>query len=195
MSQLKFKRTNVTALTPCKITVYQIAALVDIPKHNVKAGDLGGYIEEDDNLSHGGACWVSDQAMVYSLANVTGDALVAEQAQIYDQAHVGEQASVKGSAEVYGDALVGEQAQVEGAAHVFGGARIFGKAVVSGRSHVHGNALIAGKSQVSEEADIETGVFEMELGAPTLTDISFPSPNHLRDETHPRYDERLMPRP
>lgn len=31
----------------------------------VNAGDLGGWIESEDNLSHHGDCWVADNAKVY----------------------------------------------------------------------------------------------------------------------------------
>lgn len=38
------------------------------------AGDLGGYIEKEDNLSHDGNAWVSDNACVGGNAWVGGDA-------------------------------------------------------------------------------------------------------------------------
>ena len=40
--------------------VFQIKALISFG--NVKAGDLGGYIEKEDNLSHKGNAWVSGNA-------------------------------------------------------------------------------------------------------------------------------------
>ena len=33
---------------------------------NVKEGELGGYIESEDNLSHDGMCWVYAEAKVFS---------------------------------------------------------------------------------------------------------------------------------
>ena len=41
-------------------TLYKIRALRDFS--NVKAGDIGGYIESEKNLSHHGSCWVYDNA-------------------------------------------------------------------------------------------------------------------------------------
>lgn len=32
------------------VTLHRIRALIDIPEHDVKAGDLGGWIEEEFNL-------------------------------------------------------------------------------------------------------------------------------------------------
>jgi hypothetical protein len=44
--------------------VYQIKALRDIPRIGVKAGDLGGYIESERNLSQQGNAFISGNAQV-----------------------------------------------------------------------------------------------------------------------------------
>lgn len=52
--------------------LHRIRAVRDILEHNVKAGDLGGWIEKEANLSHDGSAWVSDEARVYGEAQVAG---------------------------------------------------------------------------------------------------------------------------
>ena len=42
----------------------------------IKIGDLGGWIEKEENLSHKGNAWVYDNAKVYGNAKVCGDAKV-----------------------------------------------------------------------------------------------------------------------
>ncbi len=42
----------------CGRTLYQIRALQDIEELEVKAGDLGGWIEKIENLSQDGEAWV-----------------------------------------------------------------------------------------------------------------------------------------
>lgn len=54
----------------------RIRALRDIPRHGIKKGDLGGYIESEHNLSHDGDCWISGSAVVYGNAEVYGKAWV-----------------------------------------------------------------------------------------------------------------------
>ena len=56
------------------VILHRIKALRDVG--NVKAGDLGGWIEKEDNLSHEGYCWVYGDAAVYGNAEVYGDAAV-----------------------------------------------------------------------------------------------------------------------
>ena len=43
----------------------------------VEAGELGGYIEKEENLSEDGNAWVYADAMVYGNARVSGDAEVS----------------------------------------------------------------------------------------------------------------------
>lgn len=55
-------------------TLYRIKALKDFG--DVKAGDLGGYVESEDNLSHEGTCWIYHNAKVYDNVRVANNAKV-----------------------------------------------------------------------------------------------------------------------
>ena len=55
-------------------TLYRIKALREFG--NVEKGDLGGYIESENNLSHYGNAWVYDNARVCGNALFCGNAMV-----------------------------------------------------------------------------------------------------------------------
>ena len=110
-------RTDLTIKVGEK-TLYRIEATKDIEKYSVKAGDLGGYIEKEDNLS--GNAWVSGDARVY------GDALVCGNARVYGDAEVCGNAWIYGNARVYGDVRVSGDALVCGNALIYGNARVYG---------------------------------------------------------------------
>lgn len=61
--------------------LFRVVAVKDFGK--VKAGDLGGWIASEANLSHEGACWVTDEAMVYGDAVVCDDAIISGSARVY----------------------------------------------------------------------------------------------------------------
>ena len=86
--------------------LHRIRAVRDIPEHNVKAGDLGGWLETEENLSHNGAAWVMNSAYVMGKARVMGKALVADSALVMDSAYVMGKARVTDSARVMGNARV-----------------------------------------------------------------------------------------
>ena len=51
----------------------RIKALIDIPCHGVKAGDLGGLIQSGKNLSNVGNCWIHKNSIVVGDKTVVGD--------------------------------------------------------------------------------------------------------------------------
>lgn len=79
-------------------TIYRIRALKDFG--DVKAGDLGGYIEKEENLSQEGNCWGYDNARVFDNAKVYDDVIVCENAKIYGDSEVYGETQIYGNTEV-----------------------------------------------------------------------------------------------
>lgn len=73
-------RTDLT-IEICGKTLFRIEAKRNIEKFGVKKGELGGYVESEDNLS--GNAWVSGDARVSGNARVFGDAWVYGEAWVY----------------------------------------------------------------------------------------------------------------
>ena len=70
MRHRKFKLTDDTILVDGNI-LHRIEAVRDFS--DVNAGDKGGYLESEDNLSHEGNCWVYDDSKVYNNARICGN--------------------------------------------------------------------------------------------------------------------------
>ena len=72
-------------------TLYRIRALREIVFTDgavVARGELGGYIEDEGNLSHAGNAWVFGDARVSDSAWVFGDAQVSDNARVFGDAWV-----------------------------------------------------------------------------------------------------------
>ena len=110
-------------------TLRRIRALVAIGL-TVAAGDFGGYIEAESNLSVSGDAWV------YGNAQVSGDAWVSDKARVSGGARVFGDAQVYGNARVYGDAQVSGDAWVSDNARVYGNARVSDNAAIVWFSNV-----------------------------------------------------------
>ena len=83
-------------------TLFRIKALISFG--NVKAGELGGYVEKEENLDHGGNAWVYGDARVYGNARVYGDARVYGNARVCGDAWVcvdADYATAKGFGSVF----------------------------------------------------------------------------------------------
>ena len=81
----KFELTSEFVTNVFGVKLFRIRALVEFG--NVHKGELGGYVEKEENLDHDGNAWV------YGNARVCGDARVYGNAEVYGNA---DYAMVKG---------------------------------------------------------------------------------------------------
>lgn len=145
----------------------RIRALRDIPvpRHDMSAqkivaGNYGGWIESEENLSQDGDCWIDinatvcEHARVSENAHVQEHAYVGEHAQVTDRATVSSVARVVGHALIRGDADVSGYANIDGHAWVEGHSTISCNAYVGERAHVYAHAYVGSASKVKGNAHV-----------------------------------------
>lgn len=123
------------------ITLYRIKALKSF--NDVKIGDLGGWVQSEENLSQEGNCWIYDEAIVY------------EYAKIYDNAEVRCSSLISGDSRVFENALVTDYVTVSDSSCIYGNARIYGSAKISGTAQIGGKADVCGDSIVCDNVLID----------------------------------------
>jgi carbonic anhydrase/acetyltransferase-like protein (isoleucine patch superfamily) len=131
-------------------TYHRIKALINFG--DVKADQLGGWIENKKNLSQKGTCWINEDAIVCGKAKVSGNAIISGKAIIC------------GKAKVYGDAVISGNTMVYGYARIYGNAKVHGtlskkksgekaevfSTIIGDFAMVYGNALVYGEVKVLE---------------------------------------------
>ena len=157
MEEKKYELTDETIDVDGRI-LHRIKAIKDFCF--ITAGDLGGFIEKEYNLSHDNNAWVSGYAWVYDNAKVSDDARVFGNARVYGNAKVSSYAQVFDNAQVSGDAKVSGYAQVSSYAKVSGNAMVFDDAIVFGNAEVcdytqiYGNAMVRDNAIVFDNAQV-----------------------------------------
>lgn len=141
----KFELTN-ESKEYLGVTLYRIKSLKDFG--DVKAGELGGFVEKEDNLSQNGDCWIYNNAMVFDNANVYSNA------KIFNAAKVCGNAKVYENAQIYNDAIVHKNATIYGCARIFEKANVCGDAFVSDNATIYGNARITNRAMIYGDANI-----------------------------------------
>lgn len=137
-SMSKYKITEIEH--PKYPWLYRIQALIDV-NEKVPEGTLGGFVENENNLSQEGTCWIYD------------DAICCENGEVKEEAALYDGSLVRGYAVVTGDATFYDRAVAKRDCYICGGeikenAIISGKAfidtvgvnapVIGGESHVYG---------------------------------------------------------
>jgi carbonic anhydrase/acetyltransferase-like protein (isoleucine patch superfamily) len=133
-------------------TLTRIRALKDLKGENgflIKAGDLGGYIESETNLSHFGTSWVHPDAVVYGNSEVKDDAQLMDSSILRYKSTLKDKAIVDGASIVQSSSIVMGTAQVRNS--VLNGNVVVGaKAVISNTPQVLKNTRIFGCSFIKK---------------------------------------------
>ena len=127
--------------------LYRIKALKDF--YNVTIGDLGGFVESEENWSQEGECWLDGNSCAYNNAKVSGNA------KLYDMT------IVSGNSKIYDTAILEDRCYVSGNAEVYEEANLKGDISVVDDAKIHGNVTIVGGQTYSGNADIENNMHHL----------------------------------
>lgn len=127
MTKRKYKFTGET-MRHFDRTLHRIQALRSFG--DVKAGDLGGWLESEANLSHSGMCWIYDEAKAYDQSRVCNDARIYNEAEISGRARVSGKVRISDSVSVHSRARVRGEAVIRGTVHISDDTEIAGKAYI-----------------------------------------------------------------
>lgn len=157
MKNRKYRLVNQQRMKPTdrggfifKKRFYQLQALIDIPLHGVKAGDLGGFVSNKKILSHEGSCWIGGTAKIYKHARVIDDAYVGGTVKIFND-FGNSMITISESAKVLGDVEVSiytftssSKAKKDKSIQISGHAIISGNVAISNNSIINDHASISG---------------------------------------------------
>ncbi len=136
--------------------LYRIKAVRSF--NDVKKGDLGGYVQSENNLSHDDDCWIYDNSSVFDNAKVSGNASIHGESQICGYAKVYGYAQVNSSiikdkAEIYDEAFI-EDSTIKGSVKVNYKSEVK-KSYLRDKCAVIGNSLVV-NSHIGDMAIIDS---------------------------------------
>jgi hypothetical protein len=151
MSNDKYELTNETKRSHFAWrTLHRIKALRDIGT-DVKAGDLGGWIEQELNLATFGECWIYDDACCYAEGRVSNDAQMRDRSECSGGWVIGN-AVVTDDVFLTGGGKIMDNARAHDHAQITGYATVFGTSTLTGFAYLDRNALI-GPNQTVHAAE------------------------------------------
>lgn len=123
--------------------LYRVKALRNFG--DVKKGDIGGYVQSEDNLSHEGYCWVHDNAKIY------------DDARIYGNSEIWDYAVIQDNARIYGNSQISDCAVIDGNSRIYGDSEIWNYAIIRDNALIYGDSVISGNAFIGGDAEIKTG--------------------------------------
>ena len=147
----KYKLTS-EVKTVNGVKVYRIQALRSFKLINgklVKAGDLGGWIESEANLSHSELCWVYDECTMYGNAKRTENAIGYGNSRQFGNSRQSGNSQQYGNSWQYGDSWQSGTSRQHGTSWQYGNSRQYGDSRQHGTSQQYGDSRQFGNSQQS----------------------------------------------
>lgn len=146
----KYKLTRETTTLSNGKVLHRIVALRSF--NGIHAGDLGGFVESEDNLSHIGNCWIFNDAMAYDNSRVGQDARLYGKAKIYESAMITGYATLYDYARAFGNSIVRGRSRLSSAA------KIYGNAYISGDFSACSDVNICGDVELFDSMVLKTGI-------------------------------------
>jgi carbonic anhydrase/acetyltransferase-like protein (isoleucine patch superfamily) len=156
--------------------VYRLKALVNIPEHGVKEGDLGGRVTSKFTLSQEGICWIDFHAEVLGNVSVSEDAFIGGTARVICNAadcniEISGKAKISGRSKVTlttphgaegqalnsvitGNTKISDSASVSNVGYMDGDLDIYASATLHGVKQVTGHVLIGGDAYLDNDCVI-----------------------------------------
>ncbi len=127
MEQKKYKLTDETMCFD-GVTFHRIQAIKDFG--NVTAGEFGGWVESERNLSQSSDCWIAMEAKAYGGTEIS------------DSARLTRKAIACGNSTICGNALVSDESVIRGFTYLCGNVEVYGKSVIDGDASLHRNVKV-----------------------------------------------------
>lgn len=150
MSDKKYEILKDQAITMGGSLIYRIRALKDFG--DVEAGEMGGFVACEENLSHDGTCWIYGDAMVYHSAKVKDNAIVRGYVHVYNESRVMHNAIVEGRARVFGHGTVYGNARIKDNGSVFDHGVVHGFAIVQDNATVRDHGRVCNEGIIKDNA-------------------------------------------
>lgn len=147
-------------------TVYRIKSLrtfIDKEGNIVNAGDLGGFVRSELNLSHEGRCWVRDDAVVADYAVVDKNALLMKDCLVHNTANISDNSVITDTSIIGGGAKVFGNNTIRGNCSIDGNVQIEdsylnGRIIISDFAEISNSTIIGSNIVIQNDANIENSL-------------------------------------
>ena len=103
MENRKYELTNITMEFGGR-TLYRIRALKDFS--DVKKGELGGWVSNENNLSQYGDCWIYNEAKCMDYSMVCDNSKIFDNSEMHGYCEMWDNSEMHEDCKIYGDTRI-----------------------------------------------------------------------------------------
>ena len=139
MEELKYELTNITMDFEGE-KLYRIKALKDFK--DVKKGDLGGWVSNEDNLSQYGDCWIYDEA------KCTGNSRMYRNSAMYGYSEMHDNSVMYGDSKMYGYSEMHGDSAMHGNSSMYDNSAMYDDSEMYDNTKMHDNTEMHDNSRM-----------------------------------------------
>ena len=130
-------------------TLHRIRALRNF--NDVKAGDIGGFVESEWNLSQEGNCWIYDDAICMDSASVYDNAKMYNRSCMYNYSRMYDNSEMYDNSRMYNNSKMFDNSEMYGNSIMFDNSRMYNNSKMFDNSSLHGNAKASGNAILKDD--------------------------------------------
>ena len=153
MNNKKYKLSNITMKFEGR-RLYRIRALRDFS--DVDAGELGGWVESENNLSQEGDCWIYDNAKcvdnarMYDNSTIYNNSEMHHNARMYDNSTIYDDGKMYDNARMYDNSTMYKNSIMCSSSRMYDNSRMCNNSILKGNDKLYGKLV----SRVEEFIEI-----------------------------------------
>lgn len=153
---------NMTESILSMCTLYRIRALKDFG--DVKAGDLGGWIRSENNLSQYGNCWIYDTSLVIDNALICDNAKICDDSIVRGNSKICNNTIVDNNSAIWHNSCIMNNAKISNSvvkqnalikdnasirdSYIFDFSIVSGDAIITGPIFIRDDVIVEGNSKI-----------------------------------------------
>ena len=138
--------------------LHRIKALKDF--EDVEKGDLGGYVENKNNLSQDGNCWIyndakaMDNSRIYDNSIIRGNSIICDNSRMYDSSEIYGNSRMYNNSVMCGNSAMYGNSRMCDNSRMYNVSRMCDNSIMHGDSEMHGDSKMYGDSELNNETKL-----------------------------------------
>ena len=106
-------------------TLHRIRALRDFG--DIRKGDIGGFVENENNLSHKGNCWIYDDAKAMDNSIMYDNSRICDKSELHDDSEMYNYTRMHDISKMYGNSIMYDDSEMYGDSELNNQVKLYGK--------------------------------------------------------------------
>ena len=136
-------------------TLHRIRALRDFG--DIRKGDIGGFVENENNLSHKGNCWIYDDAKVMDDSIMYDYSRICDKSELHDDSRMYNYSKMYDYSELHNNSIMNDDSEMHDNSKMYGNSIMYDYSEMHGDSELNNQVKLYGKlfSKVDEFIEIQ----------------------------------------